>query len=409
MPEWLKALLDLLARLFAPKPTPPGPTGPTAPTGPTLPTGPSGPAPAPQPVTKDTPFRDLPVISAERMCAILKGFPMEGECRLIHAALAGRPLALAQSWMESSYGKSENAERTRNALGLMQSDGRTLQVFPTFAAGFGEWARRMDDPDYKGGVYQPRNMTLERMIYTYVGGPGCWATRGETCANGETGASVRAYLAETVARLNRYYGIPDAGPTGPTGPRPMPEGLTAHALAGTDRPLWLPATMGFEVVLTPKGPNRSGRAMLWSGVTAHTTNNTRPGTDALSHSRWQDSGTPGHPDGKVAVHFYVDDKRAIQKIPVDEQGIHSGDWRNQAHVSVELCVNSDRNPAQAERNAQALQAGLLDVLGTTAEANLYPHTNDDLGHCPRLSIGWQSWVREVDRRLAAMRPGAAKG
>lgn len=166
----LKWLIDLLARLFARTSPPPGPIGPTGPsgpaagTGPTLstgpsgptgvtagtgPAGPSGPAPAPPPVTAQTPFRDLPVISAERVCQILAGYPMEGECRLIHAALAGRPLALAQSWMESNYGRSENAERTRNALGIMQADGKTLMVFPTWAAGFSEWSRRMDSGCYK--------------------------------------------------------------------------------------------------------------------------------------------------------------------------------------------------------------------------------------------------------------------
>lgn len=227
MPAWLKALLDLLARLFAPKPTPPpgptGPTGPTSPTGVTLPTGPSGPAP-PFVVTPQTPFRNLAVVSAERVCAVLRGYPMEGECRIIHAALAGRPLALAQSWEESGYGRSENAERTRNALGLMQADGRTLQIFPTWAAGFSEWARRVDDPTYKNGVYMPRNMTLEQYVVTYVGGPGCWSTRGATCANGESWASTHRYLDETVARLNRYYG---AGVTGPSGPAPTtpPAGL----------------------------------------------------------------------------------------------------------------------------------------------------------------------------------------
>jgi hypothetical protein len=359
-----------------------------------------------RPVTDQTPFRDLPVISADRFCEITKGYPLHAECRMIHAALAGRPLALAQSWMESNYGQSENAERTRNALGLMNADGRTLAIFPTWAAGFGEWARRMDSPSYKNGVYQPRNMSLEQFIVTYVGGPGCWSSRGATCANGESWQSTHRYLDETVARLNRYYGV-----TGGTAPPPKPpvEGLVGHAVVGSEHPLWLPEDVELHVMLTPKGPNRSGKPMLWSGVTQHTTNNVGVGTDALMHARWQNSGTPGHPDGKIGVHFYVDDHQVIQCIPVDEQGVHSGDWRNQSHVAVELCVNAERNAHGAERNAQALDAALLDILRTTARADLYPHTFNAEGHCPRLSVGWADWVRQVDVRLAAMRPGPAKG
>lgn len=153
MDRLLRLIADLLARLFArkPKPTsPPSPPGPTGPTAPTPGPEPTKPTPEPtKPVTPATPFRDLPVLSAERVCQILAGYPMEGECRLIHAALGGRPLALAQSYLESTYGRSENAQRTRNALGLMQADGRTLMTFSTWAEGFSEWTRRMSDPCYK--------------------------------------------------------------------------------------------------------------------------------------------------------------------------------------------------------------------------------------------------------------------
>lgn len=113
-----------------------------------------------QPVTRDTPFRQTPVISAQRMCDILRGFPLEGECQQIHAALGGRALAVAQSWLESAYGRSENAQLTKNALGLMDYSGKhpvvmigdlPLRKFNTWAEGFAEWNRRMTDPNYPGG------------------------------------------------------------------------------------------------------------------------------------------------------------------------------------------------------------------------------------------------------------------
>lgn len=114
-----------------------------------------------RPVSASDEFRTLPTISRERFAEILKGYPMEAEAGAIHDALGGRPLALAQSFLESSYGRSENAQKTKNALGLMDYSGRhpvvwvgpnlPLRKFNSWAEGFAEWARRVDDPNYPGG------------------------------------------------------------------------------------------------------------------------------------------------------------------------------------------------------------------------------------------------------------------
>lgn len=144
-------------------------------------------------------------------------------------------------------------------------------------------------------------------------------------------------------------------PTEPTFPWPM----TWTAIAGTDRKIPLPADVPFKIQLTPRGPNRIGRPLNWTGVTQHETGNRGIGTGAQMHANWQRDGTQGHPDGFVGVHFYVDDTQIIQCIPVNEQGVHAGDWRNQQHVAIELCVNANRNGERAERNSMALAAGLL--------------------------------------------------
>jgi N-acetylmuramoyl-L-alanine amidase len=356
------------------------------------------------PITAATPFRQLPVISKERLCAILVGTPMAAACGAIHAALGGRPLPVAQSWMESRYGKDENAQRTHNPLGLLDYTG-TMPVlnidiggftipmiqFSTWDAAFREWARRMDDPAYKGGVYMPLNLPLSQLIRIYVAGP------GPGFANGESAQSVRAYLDATVARLNRYYEVADLPAP------PDPTGYTAHAIAGSVEPLLLPSTLRFRQHLTTVRPNRTYRAMNWTGNTQHTTGNTRHGTGATMHANWQFDGTPGHPDGAVSVHFYVDDKEVVQTLPVDEQGIHAGDWRNQQHVAVELCVNQDRDARKAESHAVYLQAGLLRLIDTSAVANLYPHTRNAEGHCPRLSVLWPEWERRVDEVITRLR------
>ena len=249
-----------------------------------------------------------------------------------------------------------------------------------------------------GADAMPVDMPLEQMIYTYVGGPGCWSSAGQTCGNGETGASVESYLQDTIARLDRYYGVA-VGPTAVTAPTGPVPGWTPWSVAGSAAKLWLPSDIRFRIVLTPRGPNRSGAALNWTGTTRHETGNERPGTNADMHSKWQDAGTPGHPDGKIGVHFYSDDHEIIQKIPVDEQGVHSGDWRNHQHTGCERCVNSDGNSNASERIASYLDAGLLRILNTTALENLYPHHNTP-GSCPvHINTHWKQYETTVDQRI----------
>ena len=410
--EWLARFLEWLSKVFG---ADNGPTAPTGPTGGTVVTGPSGPAVTA--VTKATPFRSVPRITQVRLGEILRDYPMAREVPMIFAATKGNPLPVAQSWMESRYGQDTIALETKNPLGLLApgtgkfSTGvKRIQIptgviefliFPSWSAAFAEWQARMDDPTYKGGVYMPEGMRLEQMIVTYVGGPGCWSSRGATCANGETWESCQHYLTETMDRLNRYLGIGSGPVTGATGISPPPQGWTAHTLSGTTAKLWLPSDIRFRVKLTPVGPNRSGRSLVWTGSTQHETGNERPGANAEMHSNWQDAGTPGHPDGKIGVHFYSDDEEIIQKIPVNEQGVHSGDWRNGQHTAIERCVDSGSNFARSQRIAAYLQAGLLRINGWGAVEHLHPHRTKPGSGCP-VYIGqdWPGYERQVDRAIA---------
>jgi hypothetical protein len=377
----LKALFDTQGPAFPP-PVPPVP-----------------PPPAPRAVTKDDDFRTLPPINKERFCEILAGFPMEGECEAIASVMSGNPLPLAQSWMESNYGGSVNAKRTNNPLGLLYDErwapGPYVHVganhttvpllkFTTWADAFKEWRRRMDSSGYKNGVY-PQGMTLGEFIRVYLAGP------GPGYAHGEDGLSVARYTTETVNRLNRYYGIDT--------PVPAQE-YTSHFIAGSNTTLTLPKGIPFRQQITTVRPNRTHRKLEAPfGVTQHTTNNQNPSANAAMHAQWQANGTPGHPDGAVAVHFYIDSTEIVQTLPVNEQGIHSGDWRNQQHVAVERCTNQGINVARANDYAIALDAGLLKLFGTDAEKSLYPHTFNAEGHCPKLDVAWSEFERKVDAAL----------
>jgi hypothetical protein len=340
----------------------------------------------------------LPPISRHRFMEILTGYQM-GPPDDIWDAVQGNPLPLAMSWMESLYGKSNNAQRTNNPLGLLHdakwapgsyrnvgANGVTVPLlqFTSWGKAFDEWRRRMDDPNYKNGVYPP-GMTLGEFIRTYVAGP------GPGYANGESAESVERYLNETINRLNRYYGI--------STPVPAQE-YTSHFIAGSNTTLTLPKGIPFRQHITTIRPNRTHRKLEAPfGVTQHTTNNPRPDANAAMHAQWQASGTPGHPDGAVAVHFYVDDSEIVQTLPVNEQGIHSGDWRNQSHVAVERCTNQGINVARANDYAIALDAGLLKLQGSNAATSLYPHTWNAEGHCPKLGVTWDEFEARVDAAL----------
>lgn len=243
------------------------------------------------------------------------------------------------------------------------------------------------------GVYPPE-MTLEQMVYTYVGGPRC-LSHGE-CGNGETRESCRRYLDETVKRLNRYYGVET--------PVPAPE-YTAHTIPGLSNPLYLPKGLPVRQRLTPMGvAGRSGRKLQRPfQVTRHTTNNYNPGTGAWHHAGWQANGTPGHPDGNIAVHSYVDDTEVVITVPFDEQGVHSGDWRNQQSIATELTRQQGINRAKAEQNAIDLDAGILYAIGGNVEQNLWPHTTNAEGHCPDLSMTWSEYEARVNTALQKLR------
>lgn len=399
-------------------PTPPKPTdpGPVTPAGPKPVTQEAAPLPAiTGEIFADTAFRAVPALTAAEVKKFLDDFgsPMAAEADGIFAACGPLVLlALAQSFKESQYGKAAGAPY--NPLGLMEMDGRTLMRFTSWAAAFAEWWRRMTDAKYKGGVYLPRNMSVEQFLVTYVGGPDCWATRGKTCGNGETWkpggspdtGSINLYQEQTLARMNRMKGIYQPDPTwpdygDPKNPQePSPTGMKAWKIEGTSERLWLPDDVQFEIFLTPawRTCNRSGRKLNWTGIRQHETGN--PGWDAGAwmHARWQANGTEGHPDGCVAVHFYVENKLVIQTLPVNEQGIHSGDAGNQTQVAIEACVNGSANWNVTKDTTARLEAGLQFIAGFTPEEHMWMH-HETAGCPPNLRPVWGQFERDVRKYL----------
>lgn len=184
--------------------------------------------------------------------------------------------------------------------------------------------------------------------------------------------------------------------TATPGPLPITK-YVAHDLPGSSEPLYLPEWLPFRVQLTTVRPNRTHRHMTPTVTVFHTTNNPRNGENAAAHANWQAQGTPGHPDGAVSVHGYVDAREVVWTLPIDEEGIHSGDWRNEWGIAVERTTNADQQQWAAENNAMHVHAGLLYILDKTAPDAMYPHTNG--GHCPRLVKPWSEIESIVDTRI----------
>mgnify|MGYP001199601736 CR=1 FL=1 len=404
--DWLSRFIEFLLSIFSPKPPAPTPTTTTTPP----------PAPQPKRVTKNDDFRTLPTITLGRMKEVVAGYPFEQEAEAIHAATGGRPLPLAQSWMESRYGQDANALATRNPLGLLWYDGSPISSykaidvgggvvirllnFPTWAAAFKEWARRMDDPTYKNGVYPP-GMTLESFIRTYVAGP------GPGYANGESAASVANYLNETVNRLNRYYGYADA-PTADPSRLGQP-----FAVAGTTAKVILPFPLKQAIIPTSQTNQRPGIRMTPDRYVQHDTGNRNVGANAVMHKNYLHQGAPDNYGNsqQLSYHFTVDDHEAWQMIPVNEVSWHGGDGDgpcNMRGISCELCINADINEAKSRENAEILAAELMNALGLEV---LWGHTDccANVGNppgchsgCPTDMITDGYWP-QFKRRVTALR------
>jgi hypothetical protein len=122
---------------------------------------------------------------------------------------------LATGVKETELGKT--ASGMNNFLNLFVPEGTGPKDYGSWDQCAAEWYGRMTNAEYKGGVYMPREMTIEQQIATYQGGPGCWTSQGATCANGETwqpcsAGSIELSIQQFVARINTFMGAPEEVP-----------------------------------------------------------------------------------------------------------------------------------------------------------------------------------------------------
>lgn len=163
------------------------------------------------------------------------GSPMTpGEMRACYDIMpAWSSQQLATATKETEMGRT--ASGSHNHLNLFDSGGSHPKNFPSWRDCALEWKNRMNDIGYKGGVYAPREATIEKVVSVYQGGPGCWESKGQTCANGETwvycqSGSIELSIQQFCARVSTFMGLPTEVPWSPipggAGCQQVPGGAT---------------------------------------------------------------------------------------------------------------------------------------------------------------------------------------
>ena len=108
---------------------------------------------------------------------------------------------------------------------------------------------------------------------------------------------------------------------------------------------------------------------------------------------------------EVSFHFAVDDKEAVQGLPVERNAWASGDGLgagNMRGIHVEICCSKSGGERfqRAEENAAELTAGLLRERGWGLE-RVTKHQDYDGKYCPHrtLDMGWERVLGMVKKYL----------
>jgi N-acetylmuramoyl-L-alanine amidase CwlA len=147
---------------------------------------------------------------------------------------------------------------------------------------------------------------------------------------------------------------------------------------------------------------RPGIPMTPTTITIHNTGN--PSSTARNERNWL---TNPSNDRQASFHIVIDEKEAIECLPLNEVAWHAGDGRrvgggNMASISIEICESG--NYEQTLENAANLVAKLLRERGWGVD-RLRRHYDWSGKICPRLMYdggswaGWERFKQMVAERL----------
>lgn len=108
---------------------------------------------------------------------------------------------------------------------------------------------------------------------------------------------------------------------------------------------------------------------------------------------------------ETSFHFAVDDKEAVQGLPLDRNGWHAGDGNgkgNREGIGIEICYSKSGGDRfiQAERNACKLIAQLLKERGWGID-KVTKHQDYANKYCPHrtLDMGWNRFLNMVREEM----------
>lgn len=134
-----------------------------------------------------------------------------------------------------------------------------------------------------------------------------------------------------------------------------------------------------------------------SRVVVHNTANDAPAVNEVTYM-------VNRPEA-VSFHYAVDDKEAVQGLPLDRNAWASGDSHgkgNMEGIHVEICWSKSGGEkfAKAEQNAAQLIASLLKQYGWSVN-QVTKHQDYDGKYCPHrtLDMGWQRFLNMVQNAM----------
>lgn len=153
-----------------------------------------------------------------------------------------------------------------------------------------------------------------------------------------------------------------------------------------------------NLVLESKYGTKCPYAMIPEYITVHNTANDASAKNEINYMI--------NNNNEVSFHFAVDDKEAVQGLPLDRNGWHSGDGGNgtgnRKSIGVEICYSKSGGDkfTKAEQNAVELIVYLLKKYGWGID-RVKKHQDWSGKYCPHrtLDIGWARFIKMIEDKL----------
>lgn len=172
----------------------------------------------------------------------------------------------------------------------------------------------------------------------------------------------------------------------------------SNLLSGMVADLPFPYIRDYIPVYTPNDRRPARKLTSLDYITIHSTANER--STAKNERQWL---TNSSNQATTSWHIVIDDKEAIEAIPLDEIAWHAGDGGkgagNTRSIGIELCESGDRQ--QTINNAVTLVAKLLHVTNLPVD-RVKQHYDWTGKNCPRIlrtDDHWQEFLLAIAYQL----------